>query len=202
MRFITTLALLTFTAACAGGEDVDAGDQTTDGSFPAAETGPVGDNPGLPTEEAEFQATSWGGAGDVGGRLWVSTATSVEEDGVSLVAQVENLPQGSYSWALHRGECTARDDLLMGLGYGAVADQRGRGEDVANGGGPLGEMPRVFRPFEDGSAEQTVFVPLEEGLAAGELQSSPHSVRIHPNVDGEDPGASIACAPIPAVPGA
>ena len=202
MRSMLSLALLALAAGCAGGDDVDPADRADDAP-PAAETGAVGEDPGLPTETTDFRATSWSeqSASGIGGRLWVSTAETVAEDGFSLIAQVEGLPEGSYSWGLHRGACSAPDDLVFGLGYGSIADAEGRGEDVANGGGPLGEMPRVFRPLGDGSAENSVFVPLGDDLTRAALAGAEHSIRLHPNVEGDDPGRSTACAPLPPLPG-
>ena len=204
MRSTVPLALTILTAlACGGGEDVDPGEQADIGSGPAAGTAPVGEDPGLPTTTTDFRGTSWStepGASRIGGQLWVSTATTVEEEGFSLIAAVDSLPEGSYSWALHRGDCTAQDQPLFDLGYGSNAGTGGSVTEIREGQGEAREAPRIFRSAAGGRAEHTVFVPLGEELTAAEVAGSTHSVRLHPNVSGDDPGPSIACAPIPPLP--
>lgn len=201
MRPVPTLTLFALlVVACGGDADPDA--RAPQGT-PAAETGPVPEQPGLPMDSTSFRETSWGQlAGEgVEGRLWVSTAPTIDQAGMSLTAQLEGLsPDNAYSWALHRGDCSQPDDRVAGLGYGAVADVEGRGPEEVNGGGPVGEMPLTFTPLPDGTAEEIVFVPLGDEITRAELERAPHSVRLHPNVRGEDPGASVACAPLPALP--
>ena len=203
MRLTAPLAFLAFAAVACGGEDVDPADQPTEQPA-ASEVTPVEENPGLPTEAVEFGPTPWSqglGTQRIGGRMWVSTASTVEQEGFSIVTQLRGLPTAhAYSWAVHRGDCTARDDRVLGLGYGTVATANDRGAEVANGGGPLGEMRLTFAPQEDGTAEETVFVPLDQELTRAQLESGLYSVRLHPNVEGEDPGPSMACAPVPPLP--
>lgn len=202
MRRRTPLALLGLVALACGGDQPDIGGQAQEGSPAATRGDTVAEDPGLPTDATEFRPTpsASSAAAGIGGRLWISTAATVEEDGFSLIAQLRGLPEGAYSWAIHRGDCSAPDHRVLGLGYGTVAEVEGRGPDVANGGGPLGEMRRTFTPRGDGTAEETIFVPLDEELTRAALEAAPHGVRLHPNVEGADPGAAIACAPIPALP--
>ena len=198
----TALPLALVAAIACGGGDTDAGDEA---AIPAGESGAIDENPGLPTESSDFRATAWADDPDaarVAGQLWVSGSVG-EEEGISLVAQLEGLPTDrAYAWALHRGTCADADDVALTLGYGSVADATGRGDEVENAGGPVGEgeAPLVFNPQQDGTAEETVFVPLGAELTRAGLESEPYSLRLHPDVDGDEPGRSIACARIPPLP--
>lgn len=206
MRRTALAPLLALAALACGGGDAGPGEAADVDTTPGAEAGPVAEDPGLPTGATGFRPTpgSAAGAGEgagIGGHLRVSGASTGDADGVSLIAQLRNLPASrSYSWAIHRGGCTAPDDLLFGLGWGAVADAEGQGEAVANGGGPLGEMRLTFTPEPDGRAEETVFVPFDGGFTRAALDAGRHSLRIHTDVEGEDPGRSVACAPVPSAP--
>lgn len=186
-------------AALACGGDTDAG--AAEEAAPGAESAPVAEDPGLPTDATEFRPTGGQpGPGGIDGRLWISTASTVEADGFTLLADLENLPtERAYSWALHRGGCEAPDQPVLPLGFGTTAGTD-RGAEVANGGGPLGEMRLTFKPRPDGSASETVFVPVGGELSRQALEAHVHSVRLHPNVEGEDPGPSVACAPVPELP--
>lgn len=190
---IMPLAFLTLAAACGG----DSGTERAADARAAAEARP--EEPSLPTEQSEFQPTSWGGQGAVTGLAWMSTATDREDKGISLVAELRGLgTDESYAWALHRGPCSEPDDRALWLGYGAVADTDGTApEDVADRRDGLGDAALTFTPAADGTAAKTVFVPVDGEVSLDALAAERYTLRVHPNVEGEDPGASVACAPLP-----
>lgn len=191
---IMPLALLTLAGACGG--DSDTAERAADARA-AAEARP--EDPSLPTEQSEFRPTSWGGEADVTGLAWMSTATDREEEGISLVAELRGLgTQESYAWALHRGPCSQPDDRALWLGYGAVADSDGSApEDVLERRDGLGDAVLTFTPAADGTAAKTVYVPVDGEVSQEALRSGRFTLRVHPNVEGDDPGPSVACAPLP-----
>lgn len=196
ITLIMPLALLTLAAGCGG--DSDTTERAADARAAAEAQGP--EDPGLPTEQTEFRPTSWGGEPTVEGLAWVSTATDREQEGISLVAELRGLgTAASYAWALHRGTCSDPDERALWLGYGAVADSEGSApEDVAERRDGLGEAALTFTAAGDGTAANTVFVPVDGDVTLEALKAGRYSLRVHPNVEGDDPGPSVACAPLPA----
>ena len=193
---LITLGLLTLAAACGG--DSDTTERAADARAAAEAQGP--EDPGLPTEQTEFRPTSWGGEPAVEGLAWISTATDREDEGISLVAELRGLgAAASYAWALHRGTCSDPDERALGLGYGAVADAEGSApDDVPERGDRLGDAALTFTPAADGTAANTVFVPVGGDVTLEALGARRYTLRVHPNVVGDDPGPSVACAPLPA----
>lgn len=190
---IVPLALLTLAAACGGDSDTE---RAADARA-AAEARP--EDPSLPTEQSEFQPTSWGGESAIGGLAWMSTATAREDKGISLVAELRGLGTAeSYAWALHSGPCSQPDDRALWLGYGAVADADASApEDMLERRDGLGDAVLTFTPAADGTAAKTVYVPVDGEVTREALRSGRYTLRVHPNREGEDPGASVACAPLP-----
>ena len=190
---IMPLAFLTLAAACGGDSDVEgAADARA-----AAEARP--EEPSLPTEQSEFGPTPWGGDADITGLAWMSTALDREEEGISLVAELRGLgTNDSYAWALHRGPCSEADDRALWLGYGAVADEDASApEEMLERRDGLGDAVLTFTPAADGTAAKTVYVPVNGEVTEEALRSGRYTLRVHPNVEGEDPGPSVACAPLP-----
>lgn len=190
---IMPLAFLTLAAACGGDSDTE---RAADARA-AAEARP--EDPSLPTEQSEFQPTSWGGESAVEGLAWISTATDREDNGISLVAELRGLgTDESYAWALHRGPCSEPDDRALWLGYGAVADADASApEEMLERREGLGDAVLTFTPAADGTAAKTVYVPVDGEVNQEALRSGRYTLRVHPNVEGEDPGPSVACAPLP-----
>lgn len=192
---IMPLALLTLAAACGGGSDTAEG--AADARAAAEARGE--EDPSLPTERTELRPTSWSGESAVEGLAWISTSTDREDKGISLVAELRGLgTDESYAWALHRGACSEPDDRALWLGYGAVADADASAPgDVAERRAGLGDAALTFTPAADGTAAKTVYVPVDGEVSVEALRTQPHSLRVHPNVRGDDPGPSVACAPLP-----
>lgn len=200
---LVALALAVPPALSCGGDAGPEGD-----AGPAAETGAAAETrdpgaPGLPNETTEFRPTgsdSGEGTGNTGltGTLWVATSQPGGPDGISLVAQLRNVPTGqAYAWALHRGDCAAPDRPVLPLGYGTEAT--GEDEHRAEQGGPLGEARAAFQPSSDGTAEETVWVPFDGAIDRARFEAEPYSLRIHPSSGTEALPPSVACAPVPVV---
>lgn len=191
---IIPLAILTLAAACGG--DSETTERAADARAAAAARP---EEPSLPTEQSEFRPTSWGGESAVEGLAWISTATDREDRGISVVAELRGLgTDASYAWALHRGPCSEPDDRALWLGYGAVADADGSApEEMLERRDGLGDAVLTFTPAADGTAAKTVYVPVDDEVTQEALSSGRYTLRVHPNVQGEDPGPSVACAPLP-----
>lgn len=193
------LALIAALAAVAcGGGEPEADPDATAGEVPAApESRPPGAEPGLPMDSVGFEPAAAAVDG-LTGTLWISTSRPQEQDGLSLIAQLEGVPtQQAYSWAIHRGACGEPDDVVMPLGYGTEADGD-EGRSVT--GGPLGETRAAFEPSADGGLQETVWVPLNGVLSRADIEGTPHSLRIHPDAGDGELEPAVACAPIPGVP--
>lgn len=196
---IVPLLFLALSASLACGGDAE----TDTDTGPAAETGAaaeatVPETPGLPSESTEFRTSGATAGTGITGTLWVATSPPGGPDGISLVAQLRNLPSGqSYSWALHRGGCDAPDQPVLRLGYGTAAV--GGDAERARQGGPLGETRPAFEPTADGRAEETVWIPFNDAVDRARFEAEPFSLRVHPSAGAGEMPPSAACAPVPVV---
>lgn len=186
---ISTLAMLALAAAC-GGDDTAAREPADR----AVAEGPIGEDPGLPTDTSQFAPRGDAGP-DLEGTLWVSRSRPTHEHGISLIAELRGVPPRAYGWAVHRGGCDAPENLALALGWGTEA---AIGRSVK--GGPLGEMKPAFEPSPDGEVAETVWVPFQDGLDRARLEAEPHSLRIHPEPGDDRVHPSVACAPLPELP--
>lgn len=191
------MALVSVLALACG--DADPGDSPPAGdTIPSADR--VEEDPGLPMDSVAFEPTGDTDAAGLTGTLWLASSQPQDADGVSLIAQLEGVPAGqAYSWAIHRGRCGEADNVLLPLGYGteAVDDDAERSQQ----GGPLGDTRAAFEPTLDGQLEETVWIPLNGELSRARLEGEPHTLRIHPDAGAGELEPSVACAPIPELPG-
>ncbi|HSH44578.1 MAG TPA: hypothetical protein VK966_01910, partial [Longimicrobiales bacterium] len=156
---IFPLALLLLVAAACGEPEADPG-TAADTSELSLDT--PDEEPGLPVDSTRFEPTQRAGAEGLTGTLWLSTSQPEDQDGLSLIAQLEGVPTGqAYSWALHAAACGEPDDVLLPLGYGTEAATQ---DDRAREGGPLGQTRAAFEPTADGRLEETVWIPLNGAL--------------------------------------
>lgn len=185
--FLILTALTAFaTSAC------EQDDESFDGALRDTPARTAAEDPGLPLDTARFEPLRAAGDAAIEGMMWVSESPPEQADGISLTAQLRGVPPRAYGWAVHRGDCSAPDDLVLALGWGTEAS---RGRDRT--GGPLGEMRPAFEPSLEGEVAETIWVPLNGALDRQRLIDEPHSVRIHPEPGDDQVHPAVACAPLP-----